>query len=175
MKRFAFALLATGALTAGTYARPQAPPSTSPPRGVDVNPSAPIKPRPTVESTGLPSGLIPVSITWQKNLVSARTAARDGQVIVVDVYTDWCRWCKVMDQSVYASPDVASFATQHVFVKFNAEDGRDGQAFARQMGVKKFPTLFVFRSDGKLLEKRVGAFKRSRDFLNWVAKARARA
>jgi thiol:disulfide interchange protein len=173
MKRFAFALLITGALVGGAFAGPQAPAPTSPSRGADAV-SVP-QPRPTVDATTLPTGLSPVSISWQKSLVSARTAVKDDQIIVVDVYTDWCRWCKVMDSSVYASPDVASFATQHVFVKVNAEDGRDGQVFSKQMGVKKYPALFVFRADGKLLDKRIGAFKRSRDFLAWVAKARAKA
>jgi thiol:disulfide interchange protein len=173
MMRFVFALLLTGVLVAGATAGPQAPTSTPPARGAE-GVAAPA-PRPAVDATTLPTGLIPVSIAWQKSLVAARTEARDKQLIVVDVYTDWCRWCKVMDTSIFASPDVASFATQHVFVKVNAEDGRDGQAFAKQMGVKKYPTLFVFRADGKLLGKKVGAFRRSRDFLGWVAKARAKA
>jgi thiol:disulfide interchange protein len=173
MKRFVFAPVVMGALFVSAFARPQAPVSSSPPRGADE--VVAVQPRPTVDATSLPTGLMPVSITWQKSLVSARTAVNDKQVIVVDVYTDWCRWCKIMDTSIYASPDVASFAAQHVFVKINAEDGRDGQVFAKQMGVKKYPALFVFRADGKLLEKKIGAFKRSRDFLAWVAKARAKA
>lgn len=42
--------------------------------------------------------------------------------IVIDVYTDWCGWCKVMDKKTFAQPIVAEYLNNNFYpVKFNAE------------------------------------------------------
>jgi thiol:disulfide interchange protein len=108
------------------------------------------------------------SIEWQTSFDTAKNAAADGQVIFVDVYTDWCGWCKFMDQRVYTDPGVRRFASKHVFVRINAEDRGAGTAFARRSRVQGFPTLLVFSKDGKLIGQQVGAFRKAGDFLAWI-------
>ncbi len=42
--------------------------------------------------------------------------------IFIDVYTDWCSWCKVMDQKTFSHPDIADYLNENYYpVKFNAE------------------------------------------------------
>jgi len=42
--------------------------------------------------------------------------------ILIDIYTDWCGWCKRMDATTFADPVIAKLAKQHYHaVKFNAE------------------------------------------------------
>lgn len=42
--------------------------------------------------------------------------------ILVDVYTSWCGWCKVMDRETYAKDNVASYINEHYYaVKLDAE------------------------------------------------------
>ncbi|MEO5500124.1 MAG: DUF255 domain-containing protein [Ginsengibacter sp.] len=42
--------------------------------------------------------------------------------ILVDLYTDWCYWCKVMDKKTYSDPKVAAYINEHYYaVKINAE------------------------------------------------------
>ena len=42
--------------------------------------------------------------------------------IMVDVYTDWCGWCKVMDKNTFKQPVVAQYLNENFYpVKFNAE------------------------------------------------------
>jgi thioredoxin-related protein len=42
--------------------------------------------------------------------------------ILIDVYTDWCGWCKKMDKDVYTHPVIAKYLNDNFYtVKFNAE------------------------------------------------------
>jgi thioredoxin-related protein len=46
--------------------------------------------------------------------------------IMVDVYTDWCGWCKVMDKNTFKQPVVANYLNENFYpVKFNAEQKED--------------------------------------------------
>ncbi len=40
----------------------------------------------------------------------------------VDVYTDWCGWCKKMDKETFQDPEVAKYMQKHFYcIKLNAE------------------------------------------------------
>ena len=42
--------------------------------------------------------------------------------IMVDVYTSWCGWCKVMDKNTFSHPVIADYLNNNYYaVKFNAE------------------------------------------------------
>ncbi|HRO46040.1 thioredoxin family protein [Agriterribacter sp.] len=42
--------------------------------------------------------------------------------ILIDLYTDWCGWCKVMDRNTYTNPDVIQYLNDKFYpVKLNAE------------------------------------------------------
>jgi thioredoxin-related protein len=42
--------------------------------------------------------------------------------IFIDVYTDWCGWCKKMDADTFTDPVIAEFMNDHFYcVKLNAE------------------------------------------------------
>ena len=44
------------------------------------------------------------------------------KMIFVDIYTDWCGWCKKMDAETFTDPKVASYINKKYYaVKFNAE------------------------------------------------------
>jgi len=57
--------------------------------------------------------------------------------LFVDVYTDWCGWCKRMDAATFANPVIAvKLNTDWIAVKFNAERKDsviiNGQAFVNE-------------------------------------------
>jgi thioredoxin-related protein len=54
--------------------------------------------------------------------------------VMIDVYTDWCGWCKVMDRSTFTDKAVAYYINKNFYaVKFNAE-----QKAAVMLGNQKF-------------------------------------
>ncbi len=47
---------------------------------------------------------------------------KDNKKILVDVYTDWCKWCKVMDEKTFQNSEMKSHLEENYhLVKFNAE------------------------------------------------------
>jgi thioredoxin-related protein len=52
--------------------------------------------------------------------------------IYIDMYTDWCGWCKVMDKKTFTNESVAEqLNTNFYAVKFDAE-GKDNVSFKEQ-------------------------------------------
>lgn len=41
---------------------------------------------------------------------------------LIDIYTDWCGWCKVMMRTTYSNPNIAGYINTYFYpIKFNAE------------------------------------------------------
>ena len=82
--------------------------------------------------------------------------------IFVDVYTDWCGWCKRMDKDTFSNSEVAEYVGKNYYaVKLNAESDRSfklGQAdtterqVARQLGVSGYPTVVFIYEDFRTIE-----------------------
>ncbi|MDR0790641.1 MAG: DUF255 domain-containing protein [Bacteroidales bacterium] len=52
--------------------------------------------------------------------------ANKGKFIFVDCYTDWCGWCKVMDNKTFSDDVIAKLMNYYfINVKFNAEQKSD--------------------------------------------------
>ncbi len=53
--------------------------------------------------------------------------------VIIDVYTDWCHWCKVMEKETYQNKKVAEYINQNYYaVSFNAE-GKDDITFRNKV------------------------------------------
>lgn len=50
----------------------------------------------------------------------------EKKTILIDLYTDWCGWCRVMDKKTYAHDRVAKYLNNKFYaVKVNAETKKD--------------------------------------------------
>jgi thioredoxin-related protein len=91
-----------------------------------------------------------------------KTAKEENKRIIVDVYTDWCGWCKKMDADAYSNKKIKNLIKKNfVFVKLNAESENklkyNGKEYseadlAYQFQVTGYPTTVFLEPDGKVIE-----------------------
>ncbi|HTB53303.1 MAG TPA: DUF255 domain-containing protein [Ferruginibacter sp.] len=62
------------------------------------------------------------SVHWLTIAEAQKAYQNNPKPILVDVYTSWCYWCKVMDKETYSKDSVASYINQHYYaVRIDAE------------------------------------------------------
>ena len=63
-------------------------------------------------------------ISWEEAVQLSQTDAQPKKIFV-DVYTDWCGWCKKMDKDTFQNPQVSQYMQDNFYmVKMDAE-GKD--------------------------------------------------
>ena len=114
-------------------------------------------------------------INWMTMNDAIAAQEKQPKKILVDVYTNWCGPCKLLDRNTFSNADVAAYINEHFYaVKFNAEGnetvsinaqtfanpkfdpsktrGRNSvHQFARFMRVSAYPTMLFIESDGTLI------------------------
>lgn len=61
-------------------------------------------------------------LQWFEYVEGYNKAKAENKILLVDAYTDWCGWCKVMDRETYTNAEVIAALNQDfVCVKFNPE------------------------------------------------------
>jgi len=66
------------------------------------------------------------SIKWYTWEEAIELNEKTQKKIFIDVYTDWCGWCKRMDQSTFKDPEVVKYMNENFYaVKFDAEQKKE--------------------------------------------------
>ncbi len=61
-------------------------------------------------------------VHWMSLTEALNKQKEHPKKIFVDIYTDWCGWCKVMSKNTFSSPQIAGYINQYFYpVRFDAE------------------------------------------------------
>ncbi len=119
-------------------------------------------------------------VTWEEAKVLNEVEPRK---VFVDVYTEWCGWCKKMESTTFSHPKVVEYLNEHYYaVKFDAEFKEDielnGKTYSFVDGGKKgyhelakeilrgqmsYPTI-VFLDENFLMIQPIKGFQDAKTF-----------
>jgi thioredoxin-related protein len=65
-------------------------------------------------------------VKWYTIEEAIKLNEKNPKKIFIDVYTDWCGWCKTMDKNTFNNPQIAEYLNKYYYpVKLNAEQKQD--------------------------------------------------
>lgn len=125
-------------------------------------------------------------IQWMDFEEAVAAAQSSPKKIFVDVYTDWCGWCKRMDQTTFQDPAVVKYMNENYYaVKFDAERadtvrfmGHDFVSGVSQFGRKathqlaaamlqnkmSYPSYVIFNEQQQLVQV-IPGYQEAKNFL----------
>ncbi len=75
-----------------------------------------------VTQTTITQAKVHEGIEWLDFETAIERNKKNPKFIFVDVYTEWCGWCKKMDASTFLNPEVMAYMNEHFYaVKMDAE------------------------------------------------------
>lgn len=116
-------------------------------------------------------------LKWYKPAEGFALAGRENKMVLLDAYTDWCVWCKVMDTATYAKPAVVEALNKDfVAIKYNPE--KDGnieiaglsitpEQFGSKFKISGYPATAFFTSTGEFIQTITGYIEQD-EFLTGV-------
>lgn len=122
-------------------------------------------------------------VRWYSMEEAEKLYNKSPRPIFIDTYTDWCGWCRKMDNETFTDPVIADLLNRKFYpVKFNAEgknsvtfmgqtfinDGKAGRAHqlavALLQGQLSYPTVvFMTREDDRFAVSPVPGFRAAKD------------
>ncbi len=109
-------------------------------------------------------------IKWVTLQEAYKLNQKEPRKVFIDLYTDWCGWCKVMDKNTFKNAEVINFANKKYYaVKYNPEKDADvmlGKVSFRAMlngKVTGYPTT-VFMNEKMALIQPVSGYLEPRMF-----------
>jgi len=123
-------------------------------------------------------------LSWD-DAVKRAQSDENPKKIFIDVYTDWCGWCKKMDKDTFQNPEVATYMSANFYmVKMDGEgkdpieykgktynfvpSGRKGYhefAAALMQGKMSYPTT-IFLDEKLNMLSPVPGYQKPKPFLN---------
>lgn len=102
---------------------------------------------------------------WITSLSAAQKASKEKkQLIFVDLFADWCGWCKRMEAEVFPSQAFQTATDKMVLLRLNTEDGADGSKISQQFSVTSLPTFLILTPDN-MIAAMIRGYAPSKEFV----------
>ncbi|WP_040281466.1 thioredoxin family protein [Psychroserpens damuponensis] len=122
-------------------------------------------------------------INWMTFEEALAAQKKNPKKIMMDVYTNWCGPCKMLDKNTFHNKDVVAFVNKNFYaVKFNAEGNsvvnyknaefknpgykeelknrrNSVHQLSRHLGVRAYPTIVYFDEVGSVIQPISGYMK----------------
>ncbi len=132
------------------------------------------------------TSVIAQEINWVTLEEALELQKKTPKKIMMDVYTNWCGPCKMLDRNTFQNKDVAAYVNKHYYaVKFNAEGNssvtykdktfanpsydasrankrNSPHEFTRYLKVRAYPTIVFFDEEANFITPVTG-YKKPRD------------
>src|SRR3989339_576822 len=98
------------------------------------------------------------NLPWKENLDEAlKTAQLENKTVLVNFTgSDWCIWCKRLNEEVFSKPEFAEYAEKNlVLVRIDFPRDKEqtqatkyyNQQLAAQFKIEGYPTIVLLRKD----------------------------
>ena len=87
---------------------------------------------------------------WEEVIVKATS---ENKYIMVDLSTEWCYWCKVMDKQQFRDPEILSLMNPKLnSYRVDAEKDSIGKLLKLKFGIASYPSFIFFTPQGEFIE-----------------------
>jgi thioredoxin-related protein len=93
-------------------------------------------------------------VKWYTIDEALKLNEKSPKKIFIDLYTDWCGWCKTMDKNTFSDPKIAEYLNKNFYpVKNSGTQARSPHdlAVALTNGQLSYPTVVYLDGANKLL------------------------
>ncbi len=102
-------------------------------------------------------------VKWLTYDQAVALSKKNPKPFFIDVYTDWCGWCKQMDKNTFSNHKVAAYLNKHFYsIKLNPEKAdsvhykgvamTNGALAAKIFHATSYPTTVYLEGDETLLQ-----------------------
>ncbi|MBP7462529.1 MAG: thioredoxin family protein [Candidatus Delongbacteria bacterium] len=105
-----------------------------------------------------------LSAEWLSFDQGITQAKKKNKPLMVDFYTDWCHWCKVLDQKTFSDKTVKAYLDKYYVTSKILADSKTQSAqykgktyknneLTSAMGITGFPALMFFDAKGDVITR----------------------
>lgn len=104
-------------------------------------------------SAAVPEKLFSETV-WLKSIKQGfDLAKKTGKPLIIDLYADWCTYCKVLENEIFPSGPVAKELEKFISVRLNGEEFPN---LMKRYEVKGYPTILFLDKNGNYIDKLTG-------------------
>ena len=116
-------------------------------------------------------------VTWEHSLAAAQKRARqEHKLIFLDIWTDWCGWCKRLQKDSFPKPEAQRALAKVVPLSIMTQDGKfqptENSSFETKYGISGYPTLLILDEEGREVARQPG-YLDAKALATWIDQVRA--